>query len=181
MKNLQTAIEKIQAGEVVGFPTETVYGLGADVFNASAVEKIYEIKKRPTDKPMSIHIADVEQLQDLVAEISAEAQALIEQHWPGPVTLVFKKSQKVPNWVSRGLDTVGIRLPDHDLCRAFIRKTGTVIVGTSANISGADPCIDAQTTQKLFPELYILDGGECREKRASRVLDTTDNMKILRG
>lgn len=180
MKNLSEAAQKIQNGQVVGFPTETVYGLGADVFNQSAVEQIYALKKRPLDKPMSIHIADIEQLNDLVAEISSEAQKLIDEHWPGPLTLVFKKSDIVPDWVTRGLDTVGIRFPDHDLCRDFIRKTKTVIVGTSANISGEDPCIDAQTTQRLFPNLYIVDGGICREGKASQVIDTTNNMNKIR-
>lgn len=170
---------QIQSGHVVGFPTETVYGLGADAFNKEAVESIYKIKKRPFDKPMSIHIADREQLNDLVKEISPEAQELIDKHWPGPVTLIFKKSDKVPLWVTRGLDTIGIRLPDHDLCREFIRGTGTVIVGTSANISGEDPCINASTTQKLFPQLMVLDGGSCREGRASKIIDCSQKEKTV--
>lgn len=181
MKNLENCANTIKRGSPIAFPTETVYGIGADAFNEDAVRKVFELKQRPLSNPLSLHIADIEQLSDLVEEIPDIAQELIEKYWPGPLTLIFKKSDKVPNIVTAGKDTVGIRLPDHDICRELIRQSGTVIVGTSANISGQPPCTDYQTTHKLFPQTPIVNGGECKHKEASTIIDVSkDTTKILR-
>ncbi len=123
-------------GGVVAFPTETVYGLGASIFNQTAVRKIFEAKGRPSDNPLIAHIGDVGQVELLALELSADAEKLIEHFFPGPLTIVVKKSEAVPAIATAGLDTIGIRMPNSELALAFLRACGTPIVAPSANISG---------------------------------------------
>ena len=130
------AASLLDRGEVVAFPTETVYGLGADAFNAEAVAKIFELKKRPHFDPLIVHIADKEQVSTLAADVPAKARLLIERFWPGPLTLILPKSGLIPDIVTSGLGTVGIRMPNHPVAMALIRKLGRPIAAPSANPFG---------------------------------------------
>ena len=126
----------IREGELVGFPTETVYGLGANALDARAVAKIFEAKGRPQDNPLITHVACVEEIPPLVRAIPAAARKLMEAFWPGPMTLILPKADCIPDAVSAGLDTVGIRLPANADARRLIRAAGCPIAAPSANRSG---------------------------------------------
>ena len=135
-KELQAVAALIKNGETVVFPTETVYGLGANAFDPEAVKKIFVAKGRPNDNPLIVHISEIAEVEPLVAEIPKKAIKLMEVFWPGPLTLIMKKSERIPDEVSAGLDTVGIRFPDHPIARAFIKMSGCPIAAPSANRSG---------------------------------------------
>jgi len=126
----------IVRGGVVAFPTETVYGLGASIFDETAVRKIFEAKGRPSDNPLIAHIGDVGQVELLALELRADAEKLIQHFFPGPLTLVVKKAGAVPAIATAGLDTIGIRMPNSELALAFLRECGTPVVAPSANVSG---------------------------------------------
>ena len=123
-KAIALGAEIIRGGGVVAFPTETVYGLGANAFDASAVDKIYEAKGRPSDNPLIVHIADASQLDGLVTDVPQSARLIADAFMPGPITIILPKSDAVPNRVSAGLKTVGIRMPSHPVARQFIRASG---------------------------------------------------------
>ena len=122
-------------GEVVVFPTETVYGLGADAFNVDAVKKIYLAKGRPSDNPLIVHIWDKSQIKDLVSNISETANKLIDAFMPGPITIIMPKAESVPKEVTGGLNTVGIRMPSHKVANAFLKACNKPIAAPSANVS----------------------------------------------
>jgi L-threonylcarbamoyladenylate synthase len=130
------AAEFIKSGGLVAFPTETVYGLGADVFNENAVAKIFRAKQRPTDNPLIAHISDFEQIKLLAKEITPIAEKLIEKFFPGPLTLVLPKTERVPLIATANLETIGIRMPRHELARQFLHFCKTPVVAPSANLSG---------------------------------------------
>ncbi|MGI0022725.1 MAG: L-threonylcarbamoyladenylate synthase, partial [Nitrososphaeraceae archaeon] len=130
------ASKLINSGEIVAFPTETVYGLGANALDPSAISKIYQMKGRPSDNPLIVHIADMKTLRGLVIEISPRAMRIIKKFWPGPVTLVLKKSKIVPKVTTGGLDTIAVRMPRNRIALALIKKSGFPIAAPSANISG---------------------------------------------
>ena len=121
---VKTAADLILQGEVVGMPTETVYGLAANALNGEAVAKIFRAKGRPQDNPLIVHIADFDQIYDLSPAVPPQAKALAEAFWPGPLTMIVPKGDCIPDEVSCGLDTVGIRLPSHPLARDLIRTAG---------------------------------------------------------
>lgn len=133
---LLQAAEILKKGGIVVFPTETVYGLGADVFNEKAVRKIFKAKGRPADNPLIVHIADLKDLKKVARAAPAVAKKLIAAFWPGPLTLILKKAPTIPDVVTAGLDTVAVRLPNHALARALIRAAGAPIAAPSANRSG---------------------------------------------
>lgn len=126
----------IQNGGLVAFPTETVYGLGGNALDADAARRIYEAKGRPSDNPLIAHIADFEELPQLAAEIPDTARTLMRLYWPGPMTLIFKKTETVPFGTTGGLDTVAVRMPSHPVAQALIRAAGVPIAAPSANRSG---------------------------------------------
>ncbi len=133
---IKTAAELIRQGEVVGMPTETVYGLAANALNGEAVKKIFLAKGRPQDNPLIVHIADFDQIYDLCPSVPPQAKQLAEAFWPGPMTMIVPKGDCIPDEVSCGLDTVGIRLPSHPMARALIRESGVPLAAPSANTSG---------------------------------------------
>jgi L-threonylcarbamoyladenylate synthase len=154
----------IRAGKTVAFPTETVYGLGADAFNALAVARIFEIKGRPSFDPLIVHLADIAHLEGVASGVPLLAHKLAEKFWPGPLTLVLPKTAAVPDIVTSGLNTVGVRVPDHALARALIEAAGTPVAAPSANLFGR---ISPTTAQHVRDQLgasvdLILDGGPCR-------------------
>lgn len=174
----------IKQGEVVVFPTETVYGLGACAFSEEAIKKIFKIKNRPMDNPLIVHIASKENINSyLVKSVNKTAQILIDNFMPGPITVVMKKSSKVPDIVTAGLDSVGIRMPSNEIASTFIKEAGCPIVAPSANLSTRISPTDAK---QVFEQLngkvkLIIDGGKCLVGIESTVVDATSEVpKILR-
>ena len=161
---LRRAAELIRSGEVVGFPTETVYGLAADALNPEAVMKIFAAKDRPADNPLIVHITDIAQIDRLISgKMSDTARRLAELFWPGPLTMIFPKSELIPDCVSAGLATVGIRMPSNKDALRFIKECGCPIAAPSANRSGRPSPTRAQDVMEDMDGRIpmILDGGEC--------------------
>ena len=181
---LSRAGEFLRDGEVVGFPTETVYGLGANALDAAAVEKIFAAKGRPGDNPLIVHIRAAEELLPLIAgEPGAQARALMEAFWPGPLTLIFPKSERVPPRVTAGLATVAVRMPSHPVARALIEAAGVPIAAPSANRSGRpSPTTAADVLEDMDGRVpLILDGGPCQVGVESTVVDLTGGTpRVLR-
>ncbi len=178
---IKQAASIIKKGGVVAFPTETVYGLGADALNPQAVKKIFKIKRRPMDNPLIIHIAQKRDLKKLTNNIPAKAKILIKKFWPGPLTLVFKKSLIVPKEVVAGGDTVAIRMPNNLIALALIRAAQTPIAAPSANLAGK---ISPTTAGHVFEDFdkkigFIIDGGKTTVGVESTVLDLTADPPII--
>lgn len=178
---IEIATDIIKAGGLVAFPTETVYGLGADGLNPDAVKKIYVAKGRPSDNPLILHISDVSQLQPLVEEITSLAYKLIDAFWPGPLTMIFKKSPMIPICITGGLDTVAIRLPSSNVARAIIEHAGTPIAAPSANSSGKpSPTRASHVQYDLEGKIdMIIDGGATEFGVESTVIDVTGLSPII--
>jgi L-threonylcarbamoyladenylate synthase len=178
---IRTYSEILKGGGVVAFPTETVYGLGASVWNPAAVKKVFELKGRPSDNPLIVHISNYSQLVSLTAEIPEESRILMQKFWPGPLTLVFDKKSKVPDLVSGGLDSVAVRMPDHFYALKLINMTGP-LVAPSANLSGKpSPTKAEHVTHDFGKQVPVLDGGTCAIGLESTVLDVrTTPFRILR-
>ena len=162
----------IQEGKLVAFPTETVYGLGADALNAVAVNRVFEVKGRPFGSPLIVHVDSVEMAQGLAREWPPEAELLARRYWPGPLTLVVRKEPRIPGIVTAGLDTVGLRMPAHPLALELIRAAGTPLAGPSANrFSQLSPTTAEHVRAGLGGAVdLILDGGPCRVGIESTVL-----------
>ena len=181
-ENLFLAAKLIQRGELVAFPTETVYGLGADGLNVEACQKIFAAKGRPSDKPLSLHVANLEMVER-VAKISSAAEKLFAAFCPGALTIILTKNKIVPDFVTGGRPSVGIRFPANDVALSLIKLSGTPIAAPSANLSGKNP---PTTAQEVFDNLsgrveIILDGGHCALGISSTIIDlTTSEPKILR-
>jgi len=172
---ISRAADVLRAGGLVAFPTETVYGLGADVLNLDAVKKVFEAKGRPSDNPLIVHIATAAQLEDIVDEMPEKGRTLADAFWPGPLTLVMKRTILISDLVTGGLDTVAVRMPDHPVPLALIRALGEGIVGPSANLSGRP---SPTTAQHVFDDLrgrveMILDAGATTIGLESTVIDVT--------
>jgi len=183
---LQREIEKgvkiLQKGGVIAFPTDTVYGLGADAFNSTAVERIYEIKNRPKHRQLPLLIADVERLTTLADPIPEIAWFLARRFWPGGLTLVLPKTDSLPVYLASG-PTIAIRVPDHPACLAIIQHLGNPIIGTSANISDQPAALTAEEVgQQLGGKIdFIINGGKCPGGKESTVVDVTrESPRILR-
>ena len=182
-QGLDEAVELIKNGEVVVFPTETVYGLGANAFDSKAVRKIFEAKGRPMDNPLIAHIGDISWIDDLAVDISDGARKVIETFMPGPITIILKRSNRVPDEVTAGLDTVGIRFPKHAVAREFIKACGVPLAAPSANTSTK---ISPTSAMHVFEDMQgriplILQGGACEVGIESTIVDmTADIPTILR-
>lgn len=182
--SIRRAAALLRAGELVAFPTETVYGLGADALNGAAAARIFAAKGRPADNPLIAHIAGESGLAGLIAlEPCACARKLMRAFWPGPMTLIFPKSPRVPREVTAGLDTVAVRMPSHPVARALIRAAQTPIAAPSANRSGRpSPTTAAHVLEDMEGRIpLILDGGPCEVGLESTVVDVTGaRPRILR-
>lgn len=180
---IEEAAAVLRRGGLVAFPTETVYGLGADVLNLDAIREVFRVKGRPADNPVIVHVAGTRQLDDIVDEIPENGKKLAETFWPGPLTLVMKRTILVSDLVTAGLDTVAVRMPDHPVALALIRAFGEGIVGPSANISGRP---SPTTATHVYDDLrgqvdMILDAGPTKIGLESTVVDVTvDPPMILR-
>ena len=178
---IQTALDVLRTGELVAFPTDTVYGIGTFAFNAEGATKIYAAKRRPPDKALPILLGDVSQIPLVAVNLSDAALKLAERFLPGALTLVVPKHPDIPTEVS-SLETIGIRIPNHDFARALLNEAGPMAV-TSANISGAESPVDAgDVYMQLNGSLpLILDGGRTPGGTSSTVVDCTQpEIRILR-
>lgn len=175
------AARLLQAGEVVAVPTETVYGLAANALNSAAVRKVFEAKGRPNNNPLIVHVASIEMARACVAEWPSRADELARKYWPGPLTLVLRKSPTVPNEVTAGGDTIAIRWPSHPFMQAVIRKCGFPLAAPSANRSNeVSPTNVAHVVASLDGRVPLaVDGGHCQVGIESTVLDVLGN-RVLR-
>ena len=181
IEQIQTAADLLIDGKLVAFPTETVYGLGADALNPAAVKRIFEAKGRPSDNPLIAHIASLEQLTQLVREVSPLAKLLMERFWPGPLTLVMDKDRNLPDDLTAGLETVAVRMPEDPIALDLIRRVGRPIVAPSANRSGRP---SATTWESVLIDLDgridgVLCGPPTRIGLESTVVDTTTDEPII--
>ena len=178
---IQAAAALLRAGQTVAFPTETVYGLGADASNPLAVQKVFEIKGRPNYHPLIVHIVAASQLPAWAQNIPDAAWRLAEAFWPGPLTLILQRSSQVPNEVTGGQDTVGLRVPDHPVATALLRAFGGGIAAPSANRFGQ---VSPTTAQHVHDKLgsrvdMILDGGPCRIGVESTIVSLMHGQAVL--
>jgi len=175
------AAELIRAGEVVAFPTETVYGLGANGMDESASLKIYEAKGRPSDNPLILHIAEFDQLNDIARDISEDAWKIMKAFWPGPMTIVLPKKEQVPMKTTGGLSTVAVRMPSHPVARELILQAGVPIAAPSANRSGRPSPTEAihvmEDMEGRIP--MILDGGKVGIGIESTIIDMTEEKPVI--
>lgn len=181
---LQTAAALLQAGETVAFPTETVYGLGANALDETAVKKIYAAKGRPSDNPLIVHIYDRNQLAQLTDTVPEQAEKLMDAFWPGPLTIIFsRRPGAVPSCVTGGLDTVAVRMPSHPVAMQLLRLADIPVAAPSANLSGKPSPTTAQHVQHDLNGRIaaIVSGADCQVGVESTVVDlSTDTPTILR-
>jgi len=177
------AAEILRFGGLVVFPTETVYGLGANAFDPAAIRKIYALKGRPVNSPLIVHVASIEQARELAAEWPPEAERLAREYWPGPLTLVVPKKPIIPDDATAGLPTVGLRMPRHPVALALLREAGFPIAAPSANRFTQLSPTTAQHVREAFGDdtPFLLDGGPCEVGLESTVIAVTpDGLEVLR-
>lgn len=182
-EEIKSASTLLKAGQLVAFPTETVYGLGCDAANAEALARLYRVKGRPGDHPVIVHLASTDQLKDWAAEVPQQALALAEKFWPGPMTLILKKSHKVLPSVSGGQDTVGLRIPSHPVALSLLKEFASGIAAPSANRHGRISPTTAEHVRSELGDLVakVLDGGQCAVGIESTIIDLSgDAARILR-
>ena len=180
---IRVAADFIKKGCLVAFPTETVYGLGADAFNTRAIVALFEAKKRPLDNPPIVHVGNVKDVYRLVKEAPPKAEKLMKNFWPGPLTLIFKRSNIVPDVTVAGLDTIAVRMPRHNVALALLRESGCPIAAPSANLAGKpSPTLAKHVLDDLNGRIdAVLDAGSTQIGVESTVLDmTVDPPQILR-
>ncbi|MGK2942505.1 MAG: L-threonylcarbamoyladenylate synthase [Immundisolibacter sp.] len=180
-RSIARAVALLRAGKVVALPTETVYGLGADALNPVAVARIFALKGRPVDHPLIVHLPPDTPLQDWAADVPAAAQALAQAFWPGPLTLILARGQRVPKAVTGGQDTVALRVPDHPVALDLLRAFGSGIAAPSANRFGhISPTTAAHVRAEFGDELpLILDGGPCRVGIESTIVDLSRGAPVV--
>lgn len=185
MSEVEAAARLLADGELVAMPTETVYGLAADAANPQAVAKIFAAKGRPADHPLIVHIGDMSQLDQWAREVPPQALALAEKYWPGPLTLILKRQPQVPDAVTGGQDTVGIRMPNHPLALALLKAFAAIgsgaVAAPSANKFGRISPTKASHVQNDLGEsvAMILDGGECEVGIESTIVDLTRGAPVV--
>lgn len=176
------AAELLKQGHVIAFPTDTLYGVGVDPFNSAAIERLYQVKGRSAEKGIPILLADLSDLEKVALNVPSLAQSLIEQYWPGPLTLVVPKWPTLPAVISPN-PGIAVRIPDHAVSRVFIRAAGGTVATSSANRSGEPAAQSAAEALEAMDGLIaaVLDGGEVQHGQASTVLDCmSDPPKLLR-
>lgn len=181
MEVIKEAGDVVRHGGLVAFPTETVYGLGADGMDGEASAKIYAAKGRPSDNPLILHIADIESLDKIVSHIPEKAKLLMDKFWPGPMTLIFKKKPEVPYGTTGGLETVAVRYPSHPVARELILAAGTPIAAPSANTSGRpSPTTADHVIEDMNGKIdMILDGGSVGIGIESTIVDVTQDVPMI--
>ncbi|MBP7628672.1 MAG: threonylcarbamoyl-AMP synthase [Zoogloea sp.] len=181
MNDIQRAVQLLRQGELVALPTETVYGLGADALNPDAVAKIFAAKGRPSDHPLIVHLADASQIMTWAREVPKDAIALARAFWPGPLTLILKRDESVPDLVTGGQDTVGLRVPNHPVALKLLRAFGSGVAAPSANRFGRiSPTTAAHVRQELGERVaLILDGGACAVGLESTIVDLSRGVPVI--
>lgn len=181
-ENLEKAARILRSGGLVAFPTETVYGLGANALDAEAAARIFEVKQRPAFDPLIVHVASREMLQQVAAEVSPQAEALIERFWPGPLTLVLPKAPAVPGIVTAGLPTVAVRMPGHPVALELLRCAGVPVAAPSANPFGYLSPTRAEHVERMLGDRVdlILDGGLTTHGVESTIVLLGEKPTVLR-
>ena len=184
MSSTADGARRLAAGEVIAFPTETVYGLGADAANPGAVAKIFALKGRPADHPLIVHFAEPAAIGDWALDIPQSARTLAARFWPGPLTMILKKSPRVPDGVTGGQDTVGLRCPSHpvaqELLLEFARVGSGAVAAPSANKFGhVSPTTAAHVREEFGPSLFVIDGGACEVGLESTIVDLSRGAPVL--
>ena len=181
VSQLEKAGEIIRNGGLVAFPTETVYGLGANALDEEAAKKVYEAKGRPSDNPLIVHISNLNMLDDIVTQVPEVAKKLMDAFWPGPMTLIFNKSGLVPKGTTGGLDTVAVRFPNHPIALELIEKSGVSIAAPSANLSGKpSPTMGEHVIDDLDGRIdMIIDGGMVGMGLESTITDVTSKTPMI--
>ena len=180
LTEIRLAAQMILSGELVGFPTETVYGLGANALDMEAVKKIYAAKGRPSDNPLIIHVCDIKMAESVV-DLNWRARLLMDIFWPGPISLVLRAKDIVPEITRGGLDTAAVRMPDNPIALELIRRAGVPVAAPSANRSGRPSPTDAVTVREDIGEAVaiVLDGGPAKVGLESTVLDVSGESPVL--
>ncbi len=179
--NISKAAALLREGKLVAFPTETVYGLGANALDSKAVRKIFSVKKRPLFDPLIVHVADIGTLKEMGVILDKKAKRLASRLWPGPLTLIVKRAECVPRLVTSGLETMAIRIPDHPVALKLIRAAGVPVAAPSANPFGyLSPVTALHVEEQLGKRIpMILDGGSCRVGLESTIVDMTRNPPVI--
>ncbi|MFI5119999.1 MAG: L-threonylcarbamoyladenylate synthase, partial [Thermoanaerobaculia bacterium] len=177
-RTLRAAAARLRKGELVAFPTETVYGLGANALDEKAVAKIFRAKGRPADNPVIVHVSDRKMLRKVIRRLPAFATRLAARFWPGPLTIVLSKKSSISSLVTAGLDTVAVRMPQ-GIARDLVRLAGVPIAAPSANLSGRPSPTTARHVAEDFPDVFVLDGGSTKHGVESTVV-ALDPPRILR-
>lgn len=184
LTELKEPVEIIKDGGIVIFPTETVYGIGVNAFNEEAIEKLYEIKQRPLSQAISLLVSDMDMINKVAKDITELEYKLMERFFPGPLTIILKKKEIVPNIVTANQDTVGIRMPSGEIARKLVEYAKVPIAAPSANITGKPAGTDIQDIIQDFEGKvdYIIDGGKSQIGKASTIIKVIDNVPhILRN
>lgn len=178
---LEEAAAIIRSGGLVAFPTETVYGLGADALNARASERIYQAKGRPSDNPLIVHVAEFSDMERIAADMPGEARMLADAFWPGPLTMIVRKNDLVPRETTGGMDTVAVRMPSHPIALELIRRSGGYIAAPSANTSGRpSPTLAEHVAEDMDGRIpMILDGGPVGIGIESTIVDLTEEIPMV--
>jgi L-threonylcarbamoyladenylate synthase len=179
---IEEAADLLKQGHIIAFPTDTLYGVGVDPFNSAAIEQLYQVKERVADKGIPILLADISDLEKVAQDISNLAQSLIEQYWPGPLTLIVPRHPRLPAMLSPN-EGIAVRIPDHAISRAFIRAAGGIVATSSANHSGEQPARNAAEAYRVMNGQIsaVLDGGSVQHGQGSTVLDCmSDPPQVLR-
>ena len=173
---IRYAADQVRAGEVLGMPTDTFYGLAADPFNLRAVERVYEIKSRSRHKPLSLLIADIDQAEELAKPLPEEFYRLARKYWPGPLTIIVKAASRLPLKVTANTGNVALRVPNAKIPLAVVQATSIPITATSANLSGESECTTAEAVRDQLQGRIsiIVDGGTSPREVASTIVDLTD-------
>lgn len=182
-RSIRRARYLLREGEVVAFPTDTLYGLGANAFERFAVREIFEIKQRPPDKALPVFVYQIDDLNQVARHVPNRAWSLLSHFWPGALTVVLPKNPKLSDDVTAGQNTVAVRIPDHPVCLDLVIEVGRPLAVTSANLSGyANPTTAQQVVEQLGPRLpLILDGGPLTDSLASTIIDlSVDPPRLLR-
>ena len=180
---IDEAVQFLKSGQVIAYPTETIYGLGADVFNKKAVGKVYKLKARDYGLPISVLISDLDMLSDIVQDIPDSAFPLIHKFWPGRITMIFVAKGKIAKNLITNTGKVGVRYSSHPIAQALVKSFGGPITTTSANLSDYPPSLTVKHVQKYFGNKLpcIIDGGDCTPSKGSTVVDVAgDTMRIIR-
>ena len=181
--DIERAVAFLREGQVIAYPTETIYGLGADVQERKAVKRIYDLKARDYGLPISILVADLRMLRDVVSDVPDRALLLMRKFWPGALTILFPASQIIPKGLVTNTGKVGVRISSHPVASALVEQFGRPMTTTSANLSGFPPSLSVKHVHKYFGEKLpcIIDGGECEPSRGSTVVDMSEEtMRIIR-